>query len=292
MDEHAEKLAELEALMQRPDFWSNKEKAQQVVREYQDLKEGTSEGGSAGSYDKGNAIITLFAGAGGDDAEDFTAMLFKMYTSYIEDKGWSFFVLHEHRNEGGGFRNITFEVRGKNTYGTLKNESGVHRLVRISPFNASAKRHTSFAMVEVVPKFEKTPPVDISESDLRIEFAKSGGAGGQNVNKRETAVRIVHLPSNLSAHVSSERSQLQNRQKALELLKGKLYHRQEQERKKKEKGLSVSSTVQAEWGSQIRSYVLHPYKLVKDHRTNAEVHDAERVLRGDIETFVEAEKNL
>ena len=289
MDEHADRLAQLEALMQTPDFWADKDKAQQVVREYHNLKEG---GNDAQGYDKGSAIVTLFAGAGGDDAEDFAAMLFRMYTGYSEDKGWSFFVLHEHENDHGGYRNVTFEVRGKNAYGTLKNESGVHRLVRISPFNAGAKRHTSFVMVEVVPKFEKAPLVDIPESDLRIEFAKSGGAGGQNVNKRETAVRIVHLPTNLSAHVSSERSQLQNRQKALELLSGKLYHRQEEERKKKEKGLSVSSTVQAEWGSQIRSYVLHPYKLVKDHRTNAEVHDAQRVLGGDLDVFIEAEKDL
>lgn len=289
MDEHAEKLAQLEALMQSADFWTDKERAQQVVREYQDLREG---GNDSEGYDKGNAIITLFAGAGGDDAEDFTAMLYGMYSKFIENKGWSLFLLHDHSNDHGGYRNVTFEVRGKNAYGTLKNESGVHRLVRISPFNASAKRHTSFAMVEVVPKFEKVAPIEIPESDIRIEFAKSGGAGGQNVNKRETAVRITHIPTNLSVHISSERSQQQNREKALELLRGKLYHKQEQDRKRREKGLSISATTQAEWGSQIRSYVLHPYKMVKDHRTNAEVHDAQRVLGGELDVFIEAEKDL
>ena len=275
--------------MQTPTFWSDKDAAQAAIREYQELKDAVA---GVGKYDKGDAVLSLYAGAGGDDAEDFVRILLNMYLRFFDDHGWRSTILHEHENDHGGYRNITLEVSGKQAYGTLKNESGVHRLVRISPFNASKKRHTSFALVEFVPKLEEVRELDIPESELQIEFAKSGGAGGQNVNKRETAVRIVHLPTNSSVHISSERSQAQNKEKALALLRGKLYHIQEEQRKKEEQGLSVSSTTQAEWGSQIRPYVLHPYQLVKDHRTHVEVRDVDTVLDGQIDLFIEAEKTL
>jgi len=245
-----------------------------------------------GEYDRGGAIMTIFSGAGGDDAEDFSGMLLGMYRKYIENKGWQWSVVHANENDHGGYRNITIDIDGKNAYGTLKNESGVHRLVRISPFNAKQLRHTSFSMVEVIPKFDKTAAIDIKPEEIRVEFARSGGPGGQNVNKRETAVRIIHIPTNLSVHVTSERSQAQNREKGLQILKGKLYKRAEEERIAKEKGMYISKTTDIEWGNQIRSYVLHPYKMVKDHRTEMEVRDVDAVLNGDLDKFIEAEKNL
>ncbi len=283
-------IARIEAEMQLPNFWDDKESAQAVVREYQDLKL-KAEG--KGRHDKGNAIMTIFSGAGGLDAEDFAHMLLSMYQAYFARKGWKQVLLHKNENDHGGVRNITFEVVGSGAYGTLKNESGVHRLVRISPFNAKQQRHTSFAMVEVLPKFEGNVDMEIPEGDLDIQFTRSSGPGGQNVNKRETAVRIVHTPTGLSAHVDTERSQAQNRAYALEILKGKLYHRQEEEQKLIARGMSISSTTDAEWGNQIRSYVIHPYKLVKDHRTNVEVRDTDKILHdGDLDEFIEAEKGL
>lgn len=275
--------------MSSADFWQDKDAAQATIREHQALKDELD---GVGKYDKGNAVMTIFSGAGGDDAEDFSAILLSMYRKYFENKGWDFSVLHQNQNDHGGFRNITLEVKGKNVYGTLKNESGVHRLVRISPFNAKSQRHTSFSMVEVIPDFEKFDEVEISEDDIRVEYSKSSGPGGQNVNKRETAVRVVHVPTNLAVHVESERSQAQNKERALQLLSAKLFKIQEDERKSKEKGMYVSKTTQIEWGNQIRSYVLHPYKMVKDHRTEIEVRDVEKVLNGELDEFIEAEKDL
>ncbi len=174
----------------------------------------------------------------------------------------------------------------------MKRESGVHRLVRISPFNAKKLRHTSFAMVEVIPKFDKINEEPVPDDEVEVEFAKSSGPGGQNVNKRETAVRVIHIPTKISVHVDSERNQQQNRDRAMKILAGKLYKIREEEREAKEKGLYISKTTQAEWGNQIRSYVLHPYKLVKDHRTEYETHDVDGVLNGDLDEFINAERTI
>lgn len=284
-------IENLEAEMIQGDFWSDKVKAQGIIKKISELKDELK---GAGKYDKGNSILSILSGAGGDDAEDFSAMLVRMYTKYFANKGWSWGVIHENKNDVGGYRNISIEVVGKGSYGMLKNESGVHRLVRISPFNAKSLRHTSFSLVEVIPEFEKNSNVvELKPDDLKIELSKSGGPGGQNVNKRETAVRVVHLPTNLSVHVTSERSQEQNKEKALEMLKGKLYKKIEEDKLKEKEGFSISKTTEIEWGSQIRSYVLHPYKMVKDHRTKVEIRNVDSVLLdGAIDEFIEAEVDL
>jgi len=281
------RISEIESAMNLPTFWNNKDLAQAQIKELQELKDSLE---GVGKYDRGNAHITIFAGAGGDDAEDFVRMLLEMYMSYIETKGWQYVFHSENKNTVGGYRNITLEVRGKGVYGNLKHESGVHRLVRISPFNAAKQRHTAFAMVEVVPQLPQKSDMEIAEDELTIEFTRSSGPGGQNVNKRETAVRVVHLPSKLSAFVEGERSQLQNKEKALELIRGKVYNLREQERMEKEEGLQISKTTDAQWGNQIRSYVLHPYQMVKDHRTNFEIRDVDKVLGGEIQEFITAMK--
>ena len=283
------KIEEMETAMSQADFWADKNKAQATIRELEELR---NELAGVGKYDKGGAVMTIFSGAGGDDAEDFSRILLEMYLKLFERRKWSYSIIHKNENDHGGYRNITLEINGKSIYGTLKNESGVHRLVRISPFNAKSLRHTSFSMVEVIPKFEKLNEVKIPPEDIKTEYSKSSGPGGQNVNKRETAVRLVHIPTNLSVHVESERSQAQNKEKAQSMLEAKLYKLLEEERKAKEKGMYISKTTQIEWGNQIRSYVLHPYKMVKDHRTDVEVRDVEKVLNGGIEEFLEAEKSL
>lgn len=296
-DQKRAEIENFETEMNSAVFWNDKDRAQYVIKRIQELK---NEIEGFGKYDRGNAIITIFSGAGGDDAEDFSSMLFNMYLRFCYKKGLMVSVIHQNENDHGGFRNITFEVSGSlnglGAYGILKNESGVHRLVRVSPFNANAKRHTSFSMVEVIPEFEKQKggafDIEIDEKDLKVEFSRSSGPGGQNVNKRETAVRVVHLPTGLSASSENQRSQAQNKEKAIAVLKGKIYKALEDERVKKESGMYISKTTQIEWGNQIRSYVLHPYKMVKDHRTSFEVSNVDDVLEGNIEGFLLAEKDL
>jgi len=287
MSEEADKLKELEAHLLEPDFWSDKAHAQSILAQIQEVKDKQA---GKGKYDSGGAVVNILAGAGGDDAEDFVSMLYNMYHAYIKNKGWGAYVVHEHATERGGYRNISFEVEGKNVYGTLKYESGVHRLVRMSPFNAKSLRHTSFAMVEVIPKFKGGKEIELNSDDLKIEFSRSSGPGGQNVNKRETAVRVVHLPTKFAVSVEDGRSQAHNKEKALDILRGKLYKKQEEDRKKEaQQGMQVSKSTEIEWGNQIRSYVLHPYKMVKDHRTNVEVRDVDAVLKdGDLDNFITA----
>ncbi|MFA6094387.1 MAG: PCRF domain-containing protein [Candidatus Paceibacterota bacterium] len=291
LEEARHKIQAIEDRMADPSFWTSRDVAQATIKELGELKAFVA-GGGRGKYDGGNAIVTIFSGAGGDDAEDFSRILLEMYMKYVDHKKWSMNFIHQNENDHGGYRNVTFEIKGAGAYGMLKNESGVHRLVRISPFNAKKLRHTSFSLVEVIPEFEKTTDLEIPDKDLKVEFSRSGGPGGQNVNKRETAVRIVHIPTNLSAHATSERSQAQNKDKALAILKGKIYKRLEEERVAKEKGSFISKTTDIEWGSQIRSYVFHPYKMVKDHRTDVETANVEAVLNGEIEEFIAAEQNL
>ena len=279
-------LAELEAETQKVDFWNDKNKAQTILKRIAELKDMLAGGEK---YDKGNAIITIISGAGGDDAEDFSRMLLEMYMKYANKHGFGISFIHEHKNDHGGYRNVSFEMEGKGVYGLLKNEGGVHRLVRISPFNAKKLRHTSFSLVEVLPKFSKLEEKDIviSPADLKIEYSRSSGPGGQNVNKRETAVRLVHIPTNISVHASGERSQEQNREQAMSILLAKIFKKAEEEKKSVEESMKTSKGTEIEWGSQIRSYVLHPYKMVKDHRTGVETANVDAVLEGDLELFID-----
>jgi peptide chain release factor 2 len=283
MEEQIKKLAELENAMNSADFWADKNKAQATIRQIAELK---AEIAGVGKYDAGDAILTILSGAGGDDAEDFSKMLLQMYFKFFDKMNWSYQVLDMNENDHGGYRNITVEVSGKGVYGKMKSESGVHRLVRLSPFNAKSLRQTSFSLVEFVPKLEKNTDLPIPETDLRLELSRAGGPGGQNVNKRETAVRIIHIPTGIAVRSTSERSQAQNKEKALMILKGKLYAHNEEVKAAKEKGLYISKTTAIEWGNQIRSYVLHPYKMVKDHRTDVETAKVDDVLSGDIEQFL------
>jgi peptide chain release factor 2 len=240
-----------------------------------------------GEFDSHGAIVSIFAGAGGVDAADWTQMLARMYLRWAESKGYSTQVVDESPAEEAGLKSITFFVRGRNAYGMMESERGVHRLVRLSPFDAAHRRHTSFAAVDIIPEIEASEKfdVEIKPEDLRFETFKSGGAGGQYVNKTESAVRIIHIPTGLIAASQQERSQAQNREVATNILRAKLVQRAAEEHAQKLSDLRGERQAN-EWGSQIRSYVLQPYQLVKDHRTNVETGNAQGVLDGDIDTFV------
>lgn len=280
------KIAALEAAMCAPDFWGDRERAQATIREIADLKLAL-EGGSR--HDRAGAILNFYAGAGGDDAEDWARMLVDMYRRYAESKGWQWSSLYASPNDRGGYRSYTAEIEGKGAYGELKHESGVHRLVRLSPFGAKDIRQTSFAMVEALPAKIDIAEAGLKPEDVDVSFTRSGGPGGQNVNKRETAVHAVHRPTGFAVRVDSERNQHANRDRALEILAAKVAKLREDEARAKEDGLAISKTTDAAWGNQIRSYVLHPYKLVKDHRTGVEIRNAEKVIEdGAIQEFIDA----
>ena len=240
-----------------------------------------------GPHDERNAILALHAGAGGTEAQDWVGMLYRMLMRFCERRGWKTTVIDEHVGAEAGYKSVMFEVQGASAYGYLKSENGVHRLVRISPFDAEKMRHTSFAMIEVLPELSEATDVVIDEKDLQIDTFRSGGKGGQNVNKVETAVRITHIPSGTVVSCQTQRSQLQNRESAMKILRAKLYAA-EQEKKAKEKQEVRGEFHSAEWGNQIRSYVLHPYQMVKDHRTDYETQETASVLDGDLDAFVEA----
>lgn len=282
-----ERIKQIEELMYAPDFWADKDKAKALLTELQELKDSESGGGK---YDKYGVYGSIFAGAGGDDSEDFVAMLLKMYKGFAENNGWDFVLTDSTPNTEGGFRSVSFEIKNKNVFGELKGESGVNRLVRISPFNANSKRQTSFAMVEFVPLLPEKESAGLPIDEIEIDFARAGGPGGQNVNKRETAVRVKHIPTGLSVHIRTERTQEANRQKALTLLQAKLIALEEEKRLSEESGMQISKTTDNEWGSQIRSYVMHPYKMVKDHRTEFETSNIDKVLAGELDGFIEAFK--
>jgi len=240
-----------------------------------------------GEFDSHNAILSVFAGAGGVDAADWTQMLARMYLRWAESKGFQTQIVDESPAEEAGLKSITFFVRGRNAYGMLDGERGVHRLVRLSPFDAAHRRHTSFAAVDVIPEIEagESAGVEIKNDDLRIETFKSGGAGGQYVNKTESAVRLIHVPTGIVVASQQERSQAQNRDVAMTILRAKLVQRAAEERENTLAGLRGERQAN-EWGSQIRSYVLQPYQLVKDHRTNVETGNAQAVLDGEIDGFI------
>lgn len=240
-----------------------------------------------GKYDSYDAIITLHAGAGGTEAQDWTDMLYRMYVMYAEKNDLKVKVLDVVNGDEAGLKAITFEVSGENAYGFLKAEKGVHRLVRISPFDANARRHTSFASCEVMPKIEEKPNIEIRSEDLKVDTYRSSGAGGQNVNKTESAVRITHIPTGIVVACQVERSQVQNKEIAMQMLYSKLVEKEEAE--EMERLASIRGEIKKiEWGSQIRSYVFCPYTLVKDHRTGYEDTNVESVMNGNIQEFINA----
>ena len=237
------------------------------------------------NYSKNKAVINFFAGAGGVDAQDWTSMLLRMYQRYCQTKGWPFVVLHQSLGEQGGTKSASCEISGQDCYDILKKESGVHRLVRISPYSAKKLRHTSFALVEVMPEIE-AKDFKINPNDLRIDTFRSSGPGGQYLQKTETAVRITHIPTGISASIQSERSQGQNKEKAMQILYSKLFQKMEETKTKELSELKPD--VKVEWGSQIRSYVLNPYQMVKDHRTGVKSSQPDKVLDGDLDKFIQA----
>ncbi len=240
-----------------------------------------------GEYDSNNSILSIQAGAGGTDAQDWAEILLRMYTRWSEKKGYKVRTLDYHADTEGGIKSVTLLIEGENAYGYSKVEKGVHRLVRISPFDSSGKRHTSFASIDVMPEIPEDRTIDIDDEDLRIDTFRAGGAGGQHVNKTDSAVRIVHIPTNIIVSCQNERSQLKNKEMAMKILMAKLMEIKRNEHKETLKEIQ-GDYGQIAWGNQIRSYVFHPYSMVKDHRTGVEVGNVEKVLDGDLDNFINA----
>lgn len=241
----------------------------------------------SGEYDENDAILSIHSGAGGTEAQDWASMLLRMYTRYALNKGFKVETLDILKEDEAGIKSVTLKISGPNAYGYLKGEKGVHRLVRISPFDANKRRHTSFSSVDVFPDIDGDIDVEIKDEDIKVDTYRSSGAGGQHVNTTDSAVRITHIPTGIVVQCQNERSQIQNRERAMQTLKAKLLSLAEEERKEKIEDLQGNYS-QIAWGSQIRSYVFQPYTLVKDHRTNCEVGDVNRVMDGDLDSFINA----
>jgi peptide chain release factor 2 len=314
VSEKRQKISEIEAESTNPDFWKDHKNATAKMKEMSTLQgeiakvEKITELSLSGNlkeaeklldelevllyfkgdYDSGSAIMELHSGQGGVEAMDWTNMLYRMYTRFFDKRGWAHEVIDETPGEEAGLKSITIQVVGDYAYGFLKREAGVHRLVRQSPFNADNLRQTSFALVEVMPEIEENVAIELRDEDLDWDFYRSGGHGGQNVNKVSTAVRLKHIPTGIVVTAQSQRYQGQNREYALKILRAKLWLLQEEERKKQEASLKGGYKTPG-WGNQIRSYVLHPYKMVKDLRTNYETGNAEAVLNGDLDEFIDEE---
>ena len=293
-DSFKKEIDELGELAESGDESLKKELDDKVSELEKKIKEEEFKVFLSGKYDKGSAILSIYSGAGGQDAQDWTSMLLRIYQRYCERKGFKTkLISHSFGDVGAegriGTKQVSLEVKGKYAYGFLRKESGVHRLVRISPFSAQKLRHTSFALIEILPKISKEEEeIQIKPDDLRIDFYRASGPGGQYVNRRESAVRITHLPTNIVVSCQNERLQGKNKETAMNMLYSKLYILKKQEEKKKMSKIKGDS-VSIEWGSQIRNYVLHPYKMIKDLRTGIETSNVESVLDGEIENFIEAE---
>lgn len=309
IDEKEQRIAEIEQAMQSTDFWTDHVRAGQLSQELSQLKQvvdnyelvalDPSDPSAAklldqleftslfnGPYDTNNAILSIHAGAGGTEAQDWAGMLLRMFQRFAERRGWTVEVVDSSLGEEAGIKSATLEIKGSQVYGNLKSEAGVHRLVRTSPFDADKARHTSFALVEVIPEVDQAGDIEIKPEDLKIDVFRSGGHGGQSVNTTDSAVRLTHLASGIIVTVQNERSQLQNKEKAMQILRSRLLVKQLEEQRKQHVELR-GEHVSAEWGNQIRSYVLHPYQMVKDHRTDVETSNTQAVLNGEIDQFIE-----